>query len=50
MIDDWQHASPFGVVGRIVDRFVLGPLLARLLATRNAALAREATTERSDAR
>jgi ligand-binding SRPBCC domain-containing protein len=42
MIDDWQHAAPYGVVGRIVDRLVLGPLLGRLLAGRNGALAREA--------
>ncbi len=42
MIDDWQHAAPFGVVGRVVDRLVLGPLLGRLLAERSAALRREA--------
>jgi ligand-binding SRPBCC domain-containing protein len=42
MIDDWQHAAPFGVIGRIADRLVLGPLLGRLLASRDAALAREA--------
>jgi ligand-binding SRPBCC domain-containing protein len=42
MIDDWQHAAPFGVIGRIADWLVLGPLLGRLLASRNAALAREA--------
>lgn len=43
MIDDWEHAAPFGLLGRIVDRLVLGRLLGRLLASRNAALAREAT-------
>jgi ligand-binding SRPBCC domain-containing protein len=49
MIDDWQHAAPFGLVGRIVDRLVLRPLLTRLLATRNAALAREAAAEQEPA-
>ena len=42
MIDDWEHAAPFGGLGRIADRLVLGRLLERLLAQRNAALAREA--------
>jgi ligand-binding SRPBCC domain-containing protein len=42
MIDDWEHAAPYGILGRIVDRLVLGPLLGRLLASRNAALAHEA--------
>jgi ligand-binding SRPBCC domain-containing protein len=45
MIDDWEHASPFGAIGRITDRFVLGPLLGRLLARRIAALAREAASD-----
>lgn len=42
MIDGWQHAAPFGIVGRLVDAVVLGPLLRRLLLSRNAALVREA--------
>jgi ligand-binding SRPBCC domain-containing protein len=42
MIDDWEHAAPFGVVGRIADALVVGRLLRRLLEARNAALAREA--------
>jgi ligand-binding SRPBCC domain-containing protein len=42
MIDDWEHAAPFGVLGWMADRLVLGPLLGRLLARRAAALAREA--------
>ena len=42
MIDDWSHAAPFGLLGKIADRLVLGPLLERLLARRGAALAREA--------
>jgi ligand-binding SRPBCC domain-containing protein len=44
MIDDWEHASPFGLVGRIADRLVLVPLLTRLLERRNAELAREAAS------
>jgi len=42
MVDDWRHAAPFGVLGRVVDRVVLGRLLTRLLAQRSAAIAREA--------
>lgn len=42
MIDDWEHAAPFGVLGRIADRLVLGRLLERLLRRRSAALTREA--------
>ncbi len=45
MIDDWQHASPMGVLGRLVDRLVLERLLRRLLQTRNAALARKAEAD-----
>ena len=47
MIDNWEHRAPFGIIGRIVDRLVLGPLLRRLLVSRSSALAREAeeTTE-----
>ena len=45
MIDDWEHAAPFGVLGRIADRLVLGPLLGRLLARRGVALAREAVLD-----
>jgi ligand-binding SRPBCC domain-containing protein len=42
MIDDWEHAAPFGLLGRIADRLVLRRLLERLLTHRNTALAREA--------
>jgi ligand-binding SRPBCC domain-containing protein len=42
MVDDWQHAAPFGVIGMIVDQLVLGPLLRKLLTSRNAVLANEA--------
>jgi ligand-binding SRPBCC domain-containing protein len=42
VIDDWEHAAPFGPIGKIVDALVLGRLLRRLLAQRNAALVREA--------
>ena len=40
--DDWQHRSPFGVLGIIADRLVLRRLLTRLLETRNGAIAAEA--------
>jgi len=42
MIDDWEHEAPFGPLGRLADRLVLGRYMRRLLETRNAALRREA--------
>ncbi len=42
MTDDWEHRSPFGPVGWIVDRLVLGRYMQRLLETRNAFLKAEA--------
>jgi ligand-binding SRPBCC domain-containing protein len=42
MTDDWEHAAPFGPLGRVVDRLVLGRYMRRLLETRNAALKAEA--------
>ncbi len=42
MIDDWRHASPFGPLGWVADRLVLGRYMRRLLGTRNAALKLEA--------
>lgn len=45
MIDDWEHAAPFGIVGWVADQFILRRLLGRLLAQRSAALAREAVRE-----
>jgi ligand-binding SRPBCC domain-containing protein len=42
MTDDWEHASPFGPIGRLVDRLVLGRYMRRLLEVRNDALRREA--------
>ena len=42
MTDDWEHAAPFGPLGRIVDRVVLGRYMRGLLETRNAALKAEA--------
>jgi ligand-binding SRPBCC domain-containing protein len=42
MTDDWEHAAPFGPIGRLVDRLVLGRYMLRLLAIRNDALKREA--------
>jgi hypothetical protein len=45
MTDDWEHASPFGPIGRLVDRLVLGRYMRGLLETRNAALKAEAEAE-----
>jgi ligand-binding SRPBCC domain-containing protein len=42
MIDDWEHAAPFDVIGRIVDALVLERRMRLLLETRNEALARAA--------
>jgi ligand-binding SRPBCC domain-containing protein len=42
MHDHWEHRSPFGPLGRIVDRLVLGRHMRSLLVTRNAALKRAA--------
>ena len=42
MADDWQHAAPFGPLGRLVDRLVLGRYMRRLLETRNRVLKAEA--------
>ena len=40
--DDWEHAAPFGPLGRVVDRLVLGRYMRSLLETRNLALKAEA--------
>lgn len=45
MVDDWEHAAPFGALGWIADRLVLERHMRRLLATRNTALKREAEAE-----
>jgi len=42
MHDHWEHRSPFGPIGRVVDRLVLGRHMRSLLVTRNAALKRQA--------
>jgi ligand-binding SRPBCC domain-containing protein len=42
MHDHWEHRSPLGPLGRIVDRLVLGRYMRSLLVTRNAALKHEA--------
>jgi ligand-binding SRPBCC domain-containing protein len=42
MLDDWRHEAPFGLLGSIVDRLVLGLYLRRLLRQRNRELKREA--------
>jgi ligand-binding SRPBCC domain-containing protein len=45
MTDTWEHVAPFGLLGRLVDRLVLGDHMRRLLETRNAALKAEAEAE-----
>jgi ligand-binding SRPBCC domain-containing protein len=42
MVDDWEHEAPFGPLGWLVDRLILGRYMRRLLETRNATLKREA--------
>lgn len=42
MHDHWEHRSPFGALGRIVDRLVLARYMRSLLVTRNAELKSEA--------
>ena len=46
MTDDWEHTAPFGPLGWLADRLVLGRHMRRLLETRNAALKAEAEAER----
>jgi ligand-binding SRPBCC domain-containing protein len=48
MIDDWEHAAPFGIIGKVADVLVLGPMVRRLLGARNAALVREAEARSID--
>jgi len=38
MHDRWEHRSPLGPLGRLVDRLFLGRYMRSLLETRNAAL------------
>lgn len=45
MTDDWEHAAPFGLIGRLVDRVVLGRYMRHLLETRNVALKAEAEAQ-----
>jgi ligand-binding SRPBCC domain-containing protein len=40
MRDHWEHRSPFGPLGRLVDRLILGRYMCSVLETRNAALKR----------
>lgn len=44
MHDHWEHRSPFGPIGRVVDGLVLGRYMRSLLVTRNAALKHQAET------
>jgi len=39
MLDDWHHELRYGLVGRIVDRVVVGRLMRRLLRARAKAIA-----------
>jgi ligand-binding SRPBCC domain-containing protein len=48
MIDDWRHAAPLGLAGRVVDAVILGALLRRLLVARNEVIAREAEAPYED--
>jgi ligand-binding SRPBCC domain-containing protein len=41
MIDDWEHAAPYGPLGRLAD-LVVGPYMERLLRIRIALLVEEA--------
>lgn len=45
MHDRWEHRSPLGPLGRLVDRLVLDRYMRSLLVTRNAALRRAAEVE-----
>ena len=45
MTDDWQHTAPFGPLGWLADRVVLGRHMRQLLETRNAQLKAEAEAE-----
>ena len=42
MHDHWEHGSPFGLLGRLVDWLVLSRYMRSLLATRNEVLKRAA--------
>lgn len=42
MTDTWEHRSPLGALGRLVDRLVLARYMLSLLETRNRALKAEA--------
>jgi ligand-binding SRPBCC domain-containing protein len=48
MVDDWDHAARFGLIGTVIDALVLGPLMRRLLVARNAALLLEAEARSRD--
>lgn len=42
MVDDWEHEAPFGPIGWLADRVVLGRYMRGLLVIRNATIKREA--------
>jgi ligand-binding SRPBCC domain-containing protein len=48
MIDDWEHQSPLGWLGRIADALVLGRWMRRVLVARSEAIAREAESAKEN--
>ena len=46
MVDDWEHTAPFGPLGWLADRLVLGRHVRQLLESRNATIKEEAETRR----
>ena len=42
MVDDWEHSTPLGPIGWLIDRIVLDGYMRGLLELRNVALKREA--------
>ncbi|HZR19756.1 MAG TPA: SRPBCC family protein [Verrucomicrobiae bacterium] len=48
MVDRFEFESPFGIVGRIVDRFFLASYLRRFLVRRNEVLKNVAESESED--
>jgi ligand-binding SRPBCC domain-containing protein len=47
MVDDWEHSTPLGPIGWLIDRLALDRYMRELLELRNTELKREAEAERS---
>ena len=45
MVDEWEHSTPLGPLGWLIDRVVLDRYMRRLLELRNDGLKREAEAE-----